>query len=251
MGPKIRLWDIELGPIIVNTYSLKTNYIRPENIIRDKWIVCAAWKDLGKSKITSTCVLSDRERFNKCYHDDEKVVKDLYDMVSNTDILIAHNGDKFDWKIFMGRCAYHGLKPPRKPKTIDTLKVARKEFGFTSNSLRYLAKHLGLEEKDESPDWNQISAGSASEIRKCVQYNRKDVTTLEAVYERLKPYISNHPNLGLYQNLEHKTCRACGNWDIIRNGYKILASGKYQEYQCKSCGHWMRGSKNLRTTEMR
>ena len=37
--------------------------------------------------------------------------------------------------------------PPMPYKTIDTLKVARKEFAFSSNKQDYITKFLGLEEK--------------------------------------------------------------------------------------------------------
>ena len=103
------------------------------------------------------------------------VIKTLHDVLSEADIIIAHNGDKFDSKKFNTRAIAYGLPPIEPKKSVDTLKIARRRFAFTSNKLSYLAKFLGVESKDESPDWDKVLAGDEQELRYMRQYNRKEV----------------------------------------------------------------------------
>jgi len=43
------------------------------------------------------------------------------------------------------RFIYHNMEPPSPTKDIDTFLIAKKEFRFTSNSLKDLAQYLKLE----------------------------------------------------------------------------------------------------------
>lgn len=241
-----------------SAYSLKmySKYINPDAIKRDIWMVCAAWKWLGKPFVASTSVLNDPDRFNKDYADDYHVVKTLWDLMHDTDILIAHNGDNFDWKIFTSRCIYHGLEPPPKPLMIDTLKSARKEFKFSSNALRYLAKFLKVSLKDESPDWKGVAIGDREAIKYCEIYCRGDIRALEGIYLKLRPYITNHPNLNAMLNgIEYDACPSCGHFDQESRGYRYTKAGKYQRYRCKEssggCGAWSQSKKNLKKVDIR
>lgn len=62
--------------------------------------------------------------------------------------MIAHNGKKFDIPKINTRFIINGLNPPSPYKQIDTLEVARKQFGFSSNSLDALATFFGFDNKD-------------------------------------------------------------------------------------------------------
>lgn len=252
---KILFYDLETAKMKIEyeTYSLKqySNYLPPESIIRPVWIVCAAWKWMGES-VSSTSVLKDPERFKEKHFDDYHVVKVLHELISSADILVAHNGDGFDWKIFQARCLYHNLCPAKPPIMIDTLKASRRIHKPESHSLRYLASYLGVEGKFESPDWDEVSKGNVEAIQYCERYCRQDIRTLVQVYERLKPYIPNHPNLNLFQKgVEHLLCKTCEGGILEKRGFRYTASGKYQSYVCKKCGAWMRGIKNLKSTEIR
>ena len=241
--PRVLIFDIETARMVleVTTYSLKmySNYLDPMCIKRDLWMPCCSWKWLGESYVASTSVLNDKERFAQNYADDYLVVKTLYDLLSEADIAIGHNVEKFDWRVFTSRCIAHGMMPPPKPKFIDTLKIARKEFQFSSNQLRYLARFLGVADKDRSPDWELIARGDPTEIGYCEQYNRQDVRTTEAVYEKLKSYATNHPNLKLFLTGQHHiACPTCNSPNIQARGFRVLVSKKLQRYQCQDCGAW-------------
>jgi len=129
---KIILWDVETAPLIVTSWGLFKPFLSHENIIEDSSLICAAWKTYGEKEIESVAINAANPR------NDLKVVKTLRAALASADVLVGHNGDKFDLKVFNARLACHGLDPLPPIKTIDTLKVARKYFRFTSNRLDYL-----------------------------------------------------------------------------------------------------------------
>ena len=274
-SPRILLWDIETArmKLELETYQLKqySKYLPSEAIVRDIWMPCAAWKWMHEPYVASTSVLQDRDRFEACYWDDYHVVKTLHELINGADILIAHNGDNFDWKMFNVRCIHHGLEPPPKPIMIDTLKAARKEFKFASNKLSYLAKFLDVSLKDDSPNWGLVSSGDAEEIASCERYCRGDIRALEGVYLKLRPFMTNHPNLNVMMDgTHHNCCPSCGHWDLEKrgtqqvnkegrrlyvSGYRFTGAGKYQRYKCNratgGCGANAYKSKNLTKAEIR
>jgi hypothetical protein len=69
-------------------------------------------------------------------------------------------------------------------------------------------------------------------------YNKQDVLLLERVYDRLLPWITNHPNLSAHGDTF--CCPKCGSVDYQQRGYAIQLGGKYRRYQCKPCGGWFR-----------
>lgn len=260
--PKTLLWDIETGKgyAEVPFYQLKqfSKYINHKYIKRHPWIVCASFMNLYDTEeaVKTHSVLDDKERFKECFHDDYYVVSKCADIINSADILIAHNGDSFDWKFFVGRCLAHNIEPPQKPTLIDTLKIARKEFRVASNTLSYLARYLGVEDKDESPDWDKIKDGDVDEINHCISYNKVDVVVLKRVYERLRPYSTNHPNINpMLSGVHHNTCTKCGHWDLVKEGFRYTKAGKYQQYRCKKdtggCGGWSSDKKNLKKVDLR
>lgn len=257
-SPRVLLWDIETMKMLLEmeTYSLKqySKYLNYKDIKRPVSIFCAAWQWYGQPFILSTSVLKDTLRFEQCFWDDYYVVKTLHDVLSQADIIIAHNGDNFDWKMFTARSLYHGLPPVKKPLMIDTLKIARKEFKIESNALGYLCKFLGVENKMESPDWGKIAKGDAEEIERAERYCRGDIRSLRGVYEKLRPFTTNHANLNAIHG-QGGNCPKCGHWDLEKRGFNYTKAGKYQAYQCKmktgGCGGWSQDKKNLKKVDVR
>lgn len=254
-GPKVLLWDLEtgMGEITKGFYQLKnySNFENPDNVKHPVWIVCAAWQWLGTDIVASTSVLKDPKRFKNCYHDDYYVVKTLHSLLEEADILVAHNGDRFDWPLFNWRCVFHNLTPPKKPRLVDTLKIARKEFKSESNSLRYLARMLDVSEKDKSPDWQKIFEGDPEEIVHCERYCRQDIRALRALYLRLRPYSTSHVNLNaMTEGIHHDTCPKCLSGNLSKRGFSYTNAGKYQRYVCE-CGSWSTGKKNLKKVDIR
>lgn len=233
---KIVLWDIETSGIVATTWNLYPDAIMHENLLQDWFIICAAWKVLGENEIKTVSVLDNKGRFKKDHTDDYHVIATLRKALEDVDILIHHNGDKFDVKMFNARLIIHGLPPLPHIVTIDTLKEVRKVAKFTSNRLDFLGKVLTGHGKIETPKgtWLKSMSGNVDAIKTMVEYNKGDVQVLEEVYLKLRPYMKRHPQVG-----EKQACPNCGSHHTIRRGSRMRATGtKIQENQCNHCGSY-------------
>ena len=238
---KITLFDIETAPLIVTSWGLWKPYLTHDNIIQDTTLLCAAWKDLDEKAVHSTQINPSDPR------NDKAVVKELYSALAKADVLVGHNGDKFDLKTLNARLAFYNLKPLPPHKTIDTLKVARKHFRFTSNRLDYLGGFLGVGHKlhTDYKLWLDILKGDAKALEQMVKYNKQDVLLLQSVYQKLRPYMTNHPNQRLF---EGEVCPICGTADSLqKRGMRLNQLTMSQRYQCQECGGWSKGRAEERT----
>ena len=218
--------------MITQTFSLYPDSIQHEDIIEDWYIVCASWAE-NSGKVHAVSVLDDKKRFKKNPRDDYHVVKTLHDLMSKAESVVAHNGDKFDWKKFNARVIYHGLSPLPPITKIDTLKLARKHFNFTSNRLDYLGEFLGVGRKINTSKglWNKTRLGIESAVKEMVKYNKQDVLLLRDVYKKMEPHVS----LPL-SSID--CCPKCKSKKIQKRGFTKTKLNRYQRYQCQDCGSW-------------
>ena len=238
-NPKILVFDIETSPIQVFVWNLYPKFVSTESVIQDWFVLSWAAKWLDEKKVMSA-VLTSKEAKN-C--DDSRIVMKVWELLNEADIVIAHNGDRFDISRLNSRFLEHGLLPPLPYKSIDTLKSVRRVFGFTSNKLDYLTKKLSIGKKLKTGYqlWLDCVKGDTSSLRTMVKYNVHDVKILEDFYYKLRPWIPNHPNLGLYSaNVQHAPCPVCGHKVIISKS-KVATTPAYswKVYRCSNpeCGH--------------
>lgn len=236
--PRVVLWDIETSGIVATTWNLYPESIHHSNMLHDWFIISGAWKELGSSKTHAVSLLDDSKRFNKDHTDDYYVVKALRDMLEGVDILIHHNGDRFDCKAFNARLIYHRLPPLPKLVTVDTLKEVKKIAKFTSNRLDFLGKIFTGQGKEETPPgtWLKAMSGDKTAIKNMVRYNKVDVTKLEEIYLRLRPYIVKHPNIAVLKGGQKHECPKCGSSDVFKHSVAATTSGTLtQRMGCKDC----------------
>ena len=255
----ILFWDLETTHNIVASFSLFKPVIPHTAILKERSIICGSWKWNGKKTIESISIADDMARFKKDRNDDYVVVKKLHEVLQQADIIVAHNGDKFDLKYFNTRCLFHGLKPIAKPITVDTYKVAKKHFNFNSNRLDYIARYLGVGKKIKTTQdmWLDIINEKApvekalDAVVKMVKYNKVDVEILEGVYDRLKVFMDNHPNANLFIDAEAPVCPVCGGKHLQKRGFRTTRIGKYRRYQCDDCGSWSSAGTRISATPLR
>jgi len=244
---KILVWDIETSQMLVPVFSLWGNdSIQPDNILQEWFIISAAWKWLGHKKVSAVSLLDDSARFKNDHLDDYHVVATMHEVLSEADVILGHNIDRFDWPKLNTRFIKHGLPPLPKKQHIDTLKIAKKEFKFSSNRLDYIAKFLGIGRKIETAKglWLAALMGDKKAIRQMVTYNKGDVELTEKVYLALRPYSRSNVNLSAFTKGDH-ACPKCTSTEVHKRGYAYTGAGKYQRYQCTNCGGWSRGKDNL------
>jgi DNA-directed RNA polymerase subunit RPC12/RpoP len=83
-------------------------------------------------------------------------------------------------------------------------------------------------------------AGNAKAWKLMKEYQIQDVNLLLDLYDILKPWIRNHPNMGL-KNGDPLVCRNCSSDNIIKYGTRYANNAKYQRYRCQDCGTSLRG----------
>ena len=235
--PKILLFDIETAPNLAYVWG---KYEQNAIAFESEWYMLSfAWKWSGDKKVQARS-LPDYRGYNKNPMDDSAMLKDLHSLFDEADVIVAHNGDQFDIKKTNARFIINGLHPPAPYKTIDTKKVAKKYFNFTSNSLNDLGQNLNLGKKLPTGGfdlWLGCMQGDQKSWDKMVKYNKMDVELLEKVYETMKPWMTNHPHVGLYQG-KACACPNCGGEDLQKRGFSYTRTGKYQRLQCLDCSAW-------------
>jgi DNA polymerase elongation subunit (family B) len=237
---KIILWDIETSLMKVNMFQMQRKYKSyiPYQNIEEHWhMLCASWKELGVNGVNSVSLIDDVARYKKDRKDDYHVVKTVADAIRDVDIIIAHNGDKFDLKNLNQRLIFHRLPPLPKIITIDTLKQARSIADFPSNSLNDLGHFLGVGKKVKHSGfdlWLDCLRGDEKAMEKMDKYCQGDVKLLEKIYLVLRPYMKNHPNVA---DVETHNCPKCNSGKMIKHKVRILASGlRKRQFQCTDCG---------------
>lgn len=240
--PRVLIYDIETALQIVANFDLRDEFTPHTNILAERYIICAAWRWLGESKVNTVSVLDDPKRYDKNPHDDAHVVKTLHDVLSQADCIVAHYGDAFDKKYINTRILFHGLPALPPIASIDTYKVAKANFRFNSNKLDYIGRYLGLGGKINTPHglWLDVLNGSKKAIQTMITYNKRDVTLLESVFKKLVPYMPNHINRELFGGAG---CPRCGSTQIQSRGFHRAISRVYRRWQCQKCSGWFKSNK--------
>ena len=249
-APRILYFDIESVGLEVKTYNLKTDYISPKNVLKD-WAMLsyAAYFEHDLEKFFYL-----DQRFSADKRDDQQLTEGLHEVLSNSDIIIGHNVDNFDLKKFNTKATKYGLEPLSDKITYDTLKMARRKYAVTSNSLWYLANFFGLpnrkSEHGKFPGdklWDECMAGNIEAWDENEQYNKQDVLTTRDLFRYLAKYDSRINFQAFYQK---PTC-SCGNHSFYKDGESFTNQGKFQVYRCLDCAKPYNGKENLIDKDIR
>ena len=233
--PRILLLDIETAPIKAYVWRLWKQDIYIDQIVSDWFMLTWSAKWLFADEVMSNRLTSQEAQ----EEDDSRIVNNIWKVLNEADIVIAHNGERFDIPKIKSRFLVHGLPPTTFYQQIDTMKVAKREFGFSSNKLEALARTFGIEGKS-STDFNLWAAclqGNVEALKYMEEYNKQDVLVLESVYLVMRPYIKGHPNYNLFVDSEEPVCPHCGHNELVFSGYYYYTpTGKYKNFRCTHCG---------------
>lgn len=231
--------DIETSPNLVYTWGLFNQNVTIDRIVESGHTLCwaAKWRD------------EKEVMFRSVYHDStDEMIKVVHGLLNEADIVVHYNGRKFDIPILNKEFIKHGLLPPTPYHQVDLLEAARKNFKFTSNKLDYVSQFLGLEAKLQHKGmqlWTECMENDPKAWATMKAYNIQDVKLLSKLYDKLLPWINNHPNMSLWneekEGEEVIACTNCGSVHVKRNGVERLATQMYQRYKCKDCGTNLKG----------
>lgn len=235
---KILILDIETAPNIAYVWGAWK-----QNVGQNQWVKKSHIMSFAAKWLDDDTIYYEENRKSN----DKVIVKALYDLLDEADIVVAHNGQKFDLPVIIGRGVIHGFPPPSPYFVVDTLLVARKELRLVSNSLANLCEQLDLPLKGGHKNypgfelWLGCLRGEDAAWEEMKEYNIADVISLEALYLRLRPYIRNHPNVVRDENGEEYACPKCGSTNIQWRGYYYTRAGLcYKRFVCLDCGGWSR-----------
>lgn len=244
------LLDIETSPNTAYVWGLFKQNVGLPQIIETGRVLCLAYKWYGDP---DTHFISEWDPGGRSlFLAKVRTILDLADVVT------TYNGKKFDLPTLCKELVMADLPPPSPYKQIDLYQVVRSSFRFTSNKLDHVSEQLGLGRKVDTGGfqlWIDVMNGCPEAREKMKTYNLQDVDLMVPLYEKLRPWIRNHPNMALYsepgQRFDQPVCRSCGHEALTKRGYAYTSLGKFQRYCCTECGTWSRGRTNLVDKEKR
>ena len=246
---KILVLDIETAPFKSLHWKLWKEFISIDQI-EEEWSIlsyCAKW--LGSKTITYDDTSQQRN-----VRDDRRLLRKLWKLLDEADIVVAQNGKKFDIKKINARLIMEGYGPYSPVKVVDTYLAARRIAGFSSNKQAWLSKYLSNAKKLDHRNfpgielWKECLKKNPAAWREMRKYNIQDVIGCEGIYLRLRPWIENHPNVAPKAVAKDPdrlaACPNCGSTKLHSRGDAVTAAGIiYDRYQCQGCGAWPRSRK--------
>lgn len=231
---KTLLLDIETAPNLVHVWGLYDQNVGINQIQASGYVLCWAAKWHKSKDVMFDSVKQSTPK---------RMLKRIHALIDEADVVVHYNGTKFDVPTLNKEFIVHGMTPPSPYKQVDLLRTARGQFRFPSNKLDYIGQALGLGAKLKHTGhelWTKCMAKDPAAWEEMEAYNRQDVVLLEMVYDRLTPWIRNHPNHGVYDEPGIPVCPNCGGHHLQRRGFARTVANKYARYQCTACGTWTR-----------
>lgn len=237
--------DIETAPMLAYVWGRHDQNIALNQIKADWYVIAWAAKWLGDKP--SKVVYHDQRRA-KDLADDKALLRPLWKLLDEADIVLGQNSKSFDVKKLNARFIMHGWNPPSPYKHLDTYLIAKNAGAFTANSLEYLSDTLCTRYKKlkhgDFPGqmlWTECLKGNQKAWKAMQTYNVHDVLTTEELYGKLKAWApKSMPST--YSVSTPEECGTCGLWGrVIAKGFAFSKGGKAQRYVCNSCGSWSQG----------
>lgn len=247
MKNKILILDIETSPNVAYVWRFFKENVSAKQVLEHSHIMSFACKYLDDDKIFYA-----ENRTNS----DKDIIVQLNEVLDEAEMVVAHNGAKFDIPSIRGRALVHGIRPHSPVKIIDTCQIARREFNFPSNSLEYLTGILNCNVKKGGHKkfpgfelWLECLKQNEEAWDELREYNILDVIALEEVYLKMRPWITGHPNMGMHVDSnpeeDRPICPNCGSSHVHLRGYAYTQVGKYHKFCCQDCGGWSRSRYTL------
>lgn len=229
---KILVCDIEWSPATAYVWRMFDENISPDQLIDPGGLLCFSWHWVG------TKTFEFMSAWNDGKYEMAVVLRQLLD---EADAVVTYNGDRYDLPKIRGHLMLEGIKPFAPPTSIDLIKTVKK-FGFVMNRLAYIAPLLNVGDKMKHEGfnlWRSVLAGDVKAQARMRKYCIQDVKVTSGLYNRIKPFILDHPHLGD----EKGACGSCGSDHVQSRGYRRTKFFKVKRLQCQDCGAWSTGTR--------
>lgn len=246
-GARILFIDIETKPILAQVWRLWDQNVGL-NQIQEDWSIlsfCAKWK--GSDEIIYQDLSSQVD-----FEDDSVLLGSLWSLLNEADCVVGQNSKRFDVKKINARLVLNGYPKPSTFRQIDTMEIAKRQFGFTSNKLEYMTEKLCTQYKKlphkKFPGhllWAECLKGNPEAWQEMKEYNINDVLSLEELYDIISSWDNTLPNWDVYVN----EILDMSLWE--EDGYHYTNLGKYKRYRHKESGIQRRSRVNELSKEKR
>lgn len=246
-GPRILFFDLETAPLRAHLWSMWQQGVGLNQIESDWHLLsfCAKW--MGESD-----VIYHDQRYAENIEDDYDLLLKLWGLLNEADVVVGQNSKRFDTKKANARFILNGLPKPSSYRQIDTMEIAKRQFGFTSNKLEYMTDKLCTEYKKSKHKkfhghelWSECLKGNMEAWQEMEEYNRLDVLSLEELYNVLSSWDNTLPNFDVYVD----DVLDMSEWE--EDGFHYSNLGKFKRYRNKQTGQQRRSRVNLLTKEKR
>jgi len=222
--PRILLWDIECT-------HLKADF---------GVILMIGFKFLEEEEV-HIIQINDFPLWQKDRTDDREVVKAFIEVMKTADIQVTWFGTYFDIPYLQSRALAGGMMGPiPQIPHVDGWWIAKKKLCLTSNRMANVQKFLNLPESKtpvSGREWRRAGAGHEDALEYIRDHCKKDIVILEDAYRTLRPLLPTHPNYNVIKETLYR-CPVCGSSNLIKAGFRITRTTKWQRFKCKEkdCG---------------
>ena len=244
--PKIIYFDVETTLAQFYGWRLGEQRVGWEQIKKEPQVCVICWA-VNDEKVQSA--VFDLSKYDPTKYDDTadyKLIADFIKVASTADVLIAHNSP-FDLGVLGSRLMKHRL-PDIAPTLVDDTYFKTKVRKTMSHKLDYLLHYFGIGGKVKHAGyemWVAVAQKNKKSLEEMRKYCIGDVEGLRKLYKYITPYIKSNLNLAVFYG-KPDICPKCSGEDTIqKRGFHRTLVGKYQRYQCTTCGWWGHDGSNL------
>ena len=203
--------------------------ITPDQITEHAKIISIHWKWEGDDK-------AQNAHWGLKKQCDKKLLEKFLPELDKAYQIITHNGKKFDTPWIRTRAIYHGLPIRHTHNEVDTCNIIKKILNLPSNSLKEACKYYGLPNKKDAggiQTWIDIVYHKKREaLDHLLYYGDGDIISLEALFNKLKPYLKPSTHYAVQFGDDKYHCPECSRLANYKMKY-VTASGTIQHWlQC-------------------
>lgn len=249
---KVLTFDIERRPGVYLEWAPRNSgYLgRDKQLIRSSTISWAA-KWYGRREVLYQAIEPCDSTFMQPEDTPGYVdmIRGIRDLLDEADIVVGYNSIRFDEAKVRGEVARLGLAEPSPFRSVDLMRTT-KRMGWDYSSLAETLDALGLGSKLAHQGfelWVDFMAGDPKAHSTMRRYNKQDVTQTERAYDALRPWIKDHPNLGLWAGHDDdgrpiEVCCNCGHGslELVAGRTAKTALTAYALVRCVKCKTHMR-----------
>lgn len=228
---KILTLDIESKPGIWYSWGPRADWLPAGMMIDGGGMLCFAAKWLGSDEVM--------------FYRGEQAVYEAHALLSEADLVITYNGDRYDLKRLNNEFLKRGMAPPSPYRSVDLFKTNRAQFDLPYKKLDVIAQFVDIGGKMKHQGFDLWVGCMNDDPEAWVimeDYNKQDVVLTEKLYIKLLPWLKNVPHMGMFTT-DGGDCPYCASDDLTNSGQTHTFVQTYSLYKCNNCEGWSRGNK--------